>query len=102
MDVEANVKAVCSGLKLTNNSPFYSCVLSDLALAESEARVDLVLIETCYCFSYVDHAVLMLKSINRPFARWRHFTTTTRIHFVFLFKFKFCNPRGEQRNNSSN
>ena len=35
--------------------------------------------------------------LNRPFARWRHFTTTTRIHFVFLFKFKFCNPRGEQR-----
>ena len=33
---------------------------------------------------------------NRPFSRWRHFTTTTRIHFVFLFKFKFCNPRGEQ------
>ena len=28
----------------------------------------------------------------RPFARWRHFTTTTRIHFVFLFKFKFVIP----------
>ena len=29
---------------------------------------------------------------NRPFARWRHFTTTTRILFVFSFIFKFCNP----------
>ena len=29
---------------------------------------------------------------NRPFARWRHFTTTTRILFVFPFIFKFFNP----------
>ena len=30
--------------------------------------------------------------MNRTFARWRHFTTTTRILFVFPFVFKFCNP----------
>ena len=30
--------------------------------------------------------------VNRPFARWRHFTTTTRILFVFPFTFKFGNP----------
>ena len=29
---------------------------------------------------------------NRPFARWRHFTTTTRILFAFSFIFKFGNP----------
>ena len=29
---------------------------------------------------------------NRPFARWRHFTTTTRILFVFPFTFKFGSP----------
>ena len=28
----------------------------------------------------------------RPFARWRHFTTRTRILFVFPFIFKFGNP----------
>ena len=28
----------------------------------------------------------------RPFARWRHFTTTTRILFFFPLIFKFCNP----------
>ena len=32
------------------NSPFYGCVLSDLALAESEAGVDLVLIQTSLFF----------------------------------------------------
>ena len=32
------------------------------------------------------------KRLNRPFARWRHLTTTTRIIFVFPFTFKFCNP----------
>ena len=32
------------------------------------------------------------KLFNRPFARWRHFTTTTRILFVFLFIFKFGSP----------
>ena len=31
-------------------------------------------------------------AMNRPFARWRHFTTTTRILFVFLFIFKFGIP----------
>ena len=31
-------------------------------------------------------------SLNRPFARWRYFTTTTRILFVFPFIFKFGNP----------
>ena len=31
-----------------------------------------------------------IASHNRPFARWRHFTTTTRILFVFPFIFKFC------------
>ena len=30
--------------------------------------------------------------LYRPFARWRHFTATTRILFVFPFIFKFCNP----------
>ena len=30
---------------------------------------------------------------NRPFALWRHFTTTTRILFVFSVIFKFGNPR---------
>ena len=30
--------------------------------------------------------------VNRPFAQWRHFTTTTRILFVFPFTFKFGNP----------
>ena len=32
------------------------------------------------------------KRLNRPFARWRHFTTTIRILFIFPFIFKFCNP----------
>ena len=32
------------------------------------------------------------KLFNRPFARWRHFTTTTRILFVFLFIFQFGSP----------
>ena len=27
--------------------------------------------------------------LNRPFARWRLFTTKTRIHFIFYFIFKF-------------
>ena len=31
-------------------------------------------------------------AMNRSFARWCHFTTTTRILFVFCFVFKFCNP----------
>ena len=34
----------------------------------------------------------MEQTNNRPFARWRHFFTTTRILFVFLFIFKFGNP----------
>ena len=29
---------------------------------------------------------------NRPFSRWRHLTTTTRIHFVFALLLKFVNP----------
>ena len=29
---------------------------------------------------------------SRPLERWRHFTTTTRIRFVFPFIFKFGNP----------
>ena len=29
---------------------------------------------------------------NRPFACWRHFTTTTTMLFVFPFIFKFGNP----------
>ena len=32
------------------------------------------------------------EEINAPFARWRHFTTTTRILYVFPFIFKFGNP----------
>ena len=31
---------------------------------------------------------------NRPFARWRHFTTTTRILFVFPLICKFGSPSG--------
>ena len=29
---------------------------------------------------------------NRPFARWRHFTNTTSILYVFPFIFKFGDP----------
>ena len=29
---------------------------------------------------------------HRSFARWRHFTTTTRILFVLPLIFKSCNP----------
>ena len=36
--------------------------------------------------------LFIYEASNRPFARWRHFTTTTRILFVFPFIFKFCNP----------
>ena len=32
---------------------------------------------------------------NRPFARWRHFTATTRILSVFHFISKFGNPRDQ-------
>ena len=34
----------------------------------------------------------VLSRENRPFARWRHFTTMTRILFVFLFIFKVGSP----------
>ena len=38
-------------------------------------------------------AILWLCSeSNRPFARWRYFTTTTKIIFVFPFISNFCNP----------
>ena len=30
--------------------------------------------------------------VNRPFVRWRHFTTSTRHLFAFPFIFKFGNP----------
>ena len=33
----------------------------------------------------------------RPFSRWRHLTTTTRIHFVFAFLFKFVNAAEDYR-----
>ena len=33
-----------------------------------------------------------VQRVSRPFARWRHFNTTTRILFVFPFIFKFGNP----------
>ena len=33
-----------------------------------------------------------VQRVNRPFARWRYFTTTTRLLFVFPFIFKFGNP----------
>ena len=29
---------------------------------------------------------------SRSLERWRHFTTTTRIRFIFPFIFKFGNP----------
>ena len=38
------------------------------------------------------HVMVFSGVVNRPFARWRHFTTTSRILFVFPFIFKFCNP----------
>ena len=38
---------------------------------------------------------------NRPFAPWRHFTTTTRILSVFPFNFKFGNPRIKGLNNKA-
>ena len=31
---------------------------------------------------------------NRPFSRWQHLTTTTRIHFILALLFKFFNPAG--------
>ena len=37
-------------------------------------------------------SVCKKKLFNRPFARLRHFTTTTRILIVFLFIFKFGSP----------
>ena len=43
MNTACTINSLC-------NSPFYSCVLSDLALAESEAGVDLVLIQTSLLF----------------------------------------------------
>ena len=46
---------------------------------------------------FVMYCICMLICIcnftrNRPFARWCHLTTTTRILFVFPFIFKFGNP----------
>ena len=35
--------------------------------------------------------------INRPFWRWQHLTTATRIHFIFDFLFKFLNPTEDLR-----
>ena len=43
-------------------------------------------------FNYMYTFSLIYFYLNRPFARWRHFTTTTRILFVFRFIFKFGNP----------
>ena len=43
-------------------------------------------------FNYMYTFSLIYFYLNRPFARWRHFTTTTRILFVFRFIFKFCTP----------
>ena len=31
---------------------------------------------------------------NRPFPRWQHLTSTTRIHFILALLFKFFNPAG--------
>ena len=59
-----------------------------------------------HCFKWLQHCVLTLQCFvalkiaicrsvyvsNRQFSRWRHLTTTTRIHFVFAFLFKFVNP----------
>ena len=42
--------------------------------------------------SFENTVRLTLFYANRPFARWRHFTTTTRILFVFPFVFKFGIP----------
>ena len=45
------------------------------------------------CSSVVSLTVCRtLLATYRPFPRWRHFTTTTRILFVFPFIFKFGNP----------
>ena len=45
-------------------------------------------------FSFDQHCseAACCRLANRPFARWRHFTTTTRILFAFSFIFKFRNP----------
>ena len=41
---------------------------------------------------------LTLIGVNRPFARWRHFTTTTRIIFVFPFIFRLDNLSNLHKN----
>ena len=33
----------------------------------------------------------MPEELNSPFSRWRHLTTTTRIHFMLAFLFKIVN-----------
>ena len=43
-----------------------------------------------------------IASHNRPFARWRHFTTTTRILFVFPFMFKFDKSQRGLKNKNPN
>ena len=49
--------------------------------------------EDAYRLGTRDYAWARRKNVqNRPFARWRHFTTTTRIHYVFPFVLKFGNP----------
>ena len=45
---------------------------------------------------FVPNGTFSVQNFNRPFSRWRHFTTTSRIHFVC-----YCSL-GRAKNNSSN
>ena len=38
------------------------------------------------------YSIIVNSVANRTIARWRHLTTTTRIHFGFALLFKFVNP----------
>ena len=46
-------------------------------------------------YKSLDNQNIFIHVSNRPFARWRYFTTgtfTTRMHFVSPSTFKCCNP----------
>ena len=50
-----------------------------------------ILEDTSQKVDNIHRAICFAYSCKRPFARCRHFTTTTRILFVFPFIFKFGN-----------
>ena len=52
-----------------------------------------------YLFRVPPH--IKKQRLNRPFTRWRHFTTTTRILYVFAFISKIGNPRENWLNDKS-